>query len=106
MRKVRLMKERKKTSLARREELLGRLSERAEKCPGLYPVEKAEEFLRVAADHGGGTEEGICQILELMWRKPDEAFQWNAQSLIQRGKGFVSPQEEKEGDPKSGVSQG
>ena len=72
----------------RRQELLAKLEERSQECPGLYPFRVAEDFLRIAMDHGGLEDEGICGILETMWRRPDEAVQLNAQSLIRRGGGL------------------
>jgi len=72
----------------RRQELLTKLEERSRECPGLYPLRVAEDFLRVAMDHGGPDDEGICGVLETMWRRPDEAVQLNAQSLIRRGEGL------------------
>lgn len=57
-------------------------------CPGLYPVKTREDFLRLATDYGTGGEESICQVLEVLWRRPDEAVQMNAQSLIRRGHGL------------------
>lgn len=68
--------------------LLAKLEARALACPGLYPVKTREDFLRLATDHGAGGEESICQILEVLWRRPDEAVQMNAQSLIRRGQGL------------------
>jgi len=72
----------------RRQELLTKLEVRSRECPGLYPFRVAEDFLRVAMDHGGPDDEGICGVLEGMWRRPDEAVQLNAQSLIRRGEGL------------------
>jgi len=72
----------------RRQELLAKLEERSRECPGLYPFRVAGDFLRVAMDHGGPGDEGICRVLEAMWRRPDEAVQLNAQSLIRRGEGL------------------
>ena len=81
----------------RRAELLAKLEARALSCPGLYPVKTREDFLRLAMDHGSGGEESVCQILEVLWRRPDEALQMNAQSLIRRGQGLdqVGPPEKK-----------
>lgn len=72
----------------RRDELLAKLAARAEACPGLYPLHKAEDFLRVAEDHTKEGIEGICRVLEAMWQRPEEAVQLNAQSLIRRGQGL------------------
>ena len=72
----------------RRDELLAKLAARAEGCPGLYPFRSAEDFLRVAQDHAGQGAEAVCRILEIMWQKPEEAVQLNAQSLIGRGHGL------------------
>ena len=72
----------------RRDELLAKLAARAEACPGLYPLHKAEDFLRVAEDHAKEGIEGICRVLEAMWQRPEEAVQLNAQSLIRNGKGW------------------
>ena len=74
--------------VARRDELVAKLEIRASRCPGLYPFRAAEDFLRVAQDHAGASAEEVCRILEIMWQKPDEVLQLNAQSLIQRGKGW------------------
>ena len=79
----------------RRQELLTKLEERSRECPGLYPLRVAEDFLRVAMDHGGPDDEGICGVLETMWRRPDEAVQLNAQSLIRRGEGLDKDVEER-----------
>ncbi|NDC79686.1 MAG: hypothetical protein EB090_00195 [Verrucomicrobia bacterium] len=73
----------------RREELLAKLEERAKACPGLYPVQCRDEFLRLATDLGTGGEESLCRILEGMWHRPDEALQIHAQSLIRRGQGWA-----------------
>ena len=72
----------------RRDRLLAKLAARAESCPGLYPLSKAEDFLRVAQDHSGEGMEGLCRVLEAMWQRPEEAVQLNAQSLIRRGQGL------------------
>jgi hypothetical protein len=37
----------------------------------------------------GGEDEEVCRVLEGMWRRPDEAVQLNAQSLIGRGHGLA-----------------
>lgn len=81
----------------RRAELLAKLEARALSCPGLYPVKTREDFLRLAIDHSSGSEEAVCQVLEVLWRRPDEALQMNAQSLILRGQGLdrVGPPEKK-----------
>jgi len=79
----------------RKEELLAKLEERARACPGLYPVRTRDDFLRLAIDHAKGTDEAVCQILEEIWRRPDEAVQINAQSLIRRGKGWGKEQKKK-----------
>ena len=75
----------------RQEELLAKLTARADGCPGLYPFRTAEDFLRVARDHAGQTAEEVCRVLEIMWQKPEEAVQLNAQSLIRRGEGWEAP---------------
>jgi len=72
----------------RRDELAAKLAQRAVACPGLYPFREAADFLRVAQDQAGDEAEAVCRILELMWQRPEEAVQWNAQSLISRGKGW------------------
>lgn len=72
----------------RKEELLAKLEQRAAACPGLYPVRTRDDFLRLALDHGTGGVESLCQILESMWHRPEEAVQMNAQSLIRRGQGW------------------
>jgi len=72
----------------RRDELLAKLAARAEACPGLYPLRKAEDFLRVAQDHAQKGVEDLCRVLEAMWQRPEEALQLNAQSLIRRGRGL------------------
>jgi len=46
-------------------------------------------------DHSKGDEEVVCQILEELWRRPDEALQINAQSLIQRGMGWGNEKKKK-----------
>lgn len=84
----------------RRDELLAQLAARAASCPGLYPFRSPEEFLRVAQDHSRGEVETVCAILEKMWHRPEEAVQLNAQSLIQRGKGWESPAADNEGQGK------
>ncbi|MCX6935361.1 MAG: hypothetical protein NTZ01_04090 [Verrucomicrobia bacterium] len=88
------MKDREEIPSPRRLELLAKLEERARECPGLYPIQEAEDFLRVAVDHAGEGDEGICEVLEAVWRRPDEAVQLNAQSLIRRGNGLGSPRVE------------
>ena len=72
----------------RRDVLLAKLAARAEACPGLYPLRKAEDFLRVAEDHAKEGIEDICRVLEAMWQRPEDAVQLNAQSLIRRGQGL------------------
>lgn len=72
----------------RRDELLTQLALRARHCPGLYPFQEAKDFLRVAQDHAGKVPEDLCRILEVMWQRPEEAVQLNAQSLIRRGQGL------------------
>jgi len=89
-----------KNWVRRRDELLAQLAARAVSCPGLYPFRGPEEFLRVAQDHSGGEAEAVCAILEKMWQRPEEALQLNAQSLIQRGKGWESPAADGEGQGK------
>jgi len=79
----------------RKEELLAKLEERAMACPGLYPVQTREDFLRLAIDHAKGGDELVCQILEEIWRRPDEALQINAQSLIRRGMGWGNEKKKK-----------
>lgn len=91
-----------KSWVRRRDELLGQLAARAASCPGLYPFQSAEEFLRVAQDHSRGEVEAICAILEKMWQRPEEALQLNAQSLIRRGKGWESPAADGVGQDKKG----
>jgi hypothetical protein len=80
---------------SRQMELLAKLEARAKECPGLYPLKTAEDFRRVAVDHVGVSDEEVCRVLEGMWRRPDDAIQLNAQSLIGRGHGLAD-QEEKE----------
>lgn len=87
------MSEKQEVASVRRMELLAKLVARAKECPGLYPFREEEDFLRVAVDHGGQGEEGICFVLESVWRRPDEAVQLNAQSLIRRGLGFQAATE-------------
>lgn len=72
----------------RRDELVAKLARRAAGCPGLYPFRDAADFLRVAQDQAGDEAEAVCRILETMWQRPEEAVQFNAQSLIQRGRGW------------------
>lgn len=79
----------------RKDELLEKLEERAVSCPGLYPVRTRAEFLRLAIDHAKGNDEAVCQILEEIWRRPDEALQMNAQSLIRRGMGWGEEKKKK-----------
>ncbi|NBS54372.1 hypothetical protein EBT23_02220 [bacterium] len=74
--------------LSRQDELLRKLAARAASCPGLYPVREADDFLRVATDHAGPGPAEVCRILEALWQHPEQAVQMNAQSLIQRGKGW------------------
>ena len=74
--------------LRRQEELLAKLAVRAASCPGLYPFREATDFLRVAKDHAGPGPAEVCRILETLWQHPEQAIQMNAQSLIQRGKGW------------------
>jgi len=79
---------------SRQMELLAKLEARAKECPGLYPLKTAEDFRRVAVDHAGVADEKVCRVLEGMWRRPDEAVQLNAQSLIGRGHGLADQEEE------------
>ncbi len=72
----------------RRDELLAKLAARAASCPGLYPFREMADFLRVAQDQAGEKAESVCHFLEVMWRRPEEAVQLNAQSLIRRGQGL------------------
>ena len=74
--------------LRRQEELVAKLAARAASCPGLYPFREAADFLRVAQDHAGSGPTEVCRILETLWQHPEQAVQLNAQSLIQRGKGW------------------
>ena len=74
--------------LRRQEELLEKLAARAVRCPGLYPFREAADFLRVATDQAGLRPAEVCRILETLWQRPEEAVQLNAQSLIQRGRGW------------------
>ena len=80
--------ERKISWIARRDELVAKLVQRAASCPGLYPFREAADFLRVAQDQAGDEVESVCRLLEAMWQRPEEAVQLNAQSLIRRGGGF------------------
>ena len=82
------MKDVHKPSL-RQLELLAKLESRSKECPGLYPLKTGEDFRRVAVDHSGGEDEAVCRVLEAMWKRPDEAVQLNAQSLIGRGQGLA-----------------
>jgi len=85
---------------SRQMELLAKLEARAKECPGLYPLKTAGDFRRVAVDHVGGEDDEVCRVLEGMWRRPDEAVQLNAQSLIGRGHGLADQEveERKKGD--------
>jgi len=87
------VKEREEASWSRRMELLAKLVARAKECPGLYPIYEEADFLRLAMDRAGQGEEEICLVLESVWRRPDEAVQLNAQSLIRRGLGLRAPEE-------------
>jgi len=80
----------------RRDELVAKLVRRATDCPGLYPFRGAADFLRVAQDQAGSDTEGVCRILESMWQRPEEAVQFNAQSLIRRGGGWKKAEVEKQ----------
>lgn len=91
----RRVKENEADHFRRKEELLAKLVERAAACPGLYPVRTRDDFLRLALDHGKGGVESLCQVLESMWHRPDEALQMNAQSLIRRGQGWGGEAEER-----------
>ena len=66
---------------------MAKLEARAKECPGLYPIQLEEDFRRVAVDLVGQKDEAICGVLEVMWQRPDETVQMNAQSLIGRGPG-------------------
>lgn len=79
----------------RRDELVAKLVRRATDCPGLYPFRDAADFLRVAQDQAGSDAEAVCLILEWMWQRPEEAVQFNAQSLIRRGGGWKAAKVEK-----------
>jgi hypothetical protein len=87
------VKGKEEVTSVRRMELLAKLVARAKECPGLYPIREEADFLRLAMDHAGRGEEGICLVLESVWRRPDEAVQLNAQSLIRRGLGLRAPEE-------------
>ena len=87
------MSEKQEVASVRRMELLAKLVARAKECPGLYPIREEADFLRLAMDHAGQGEEEICLVLESVWRRPDEAVQLNAQSLIRRGLGLRAPEE-------------
>ena len=73
----------------RQRELLAKLEARAKECPGLYPIQLEEDFRRIAVDLVGQKDEAICGVLEVMWQRPDETLQMNAQSLIGRGHGLA-----------------
>lgn len=90
-----IVKDSEAAQMRRKEELLAKLVERAAACPGLYPVHTRDDFLRLALDHGKGGVESLCQVLEGMWHRPDEALQMNAQSLIHRGQGWGGAAEER-----------
>jgi hypothetical protein len=87
------VKDKEEATSGRRTELLAKLVARAKECPGLYPIREEADFMRLAMDHAGQGEEGICLVLESVWRRPDEAVQLNAQSLIRRGLGLRAPEE-------------
>ena len=89
--------------LHRQEELLAKLSARAGSCPGLYPFRDSADFLRVAQDHAGQGPEAVCKILEILWQRPEEAVQINAQSLIRRGHGLGKVESGKKKDEITGV---
>jgi hypothetical protein len=86
--------EREVSWVARRDELVAKLAQRAASCPGLYPFQEAADFLRVAQDQAGDKVESVCRFLEAMWQRPEEAVQLNAQSLIRRGGGFKKAESE------------
>ena len=92
--------EREVSWVARRDELVAKLAQRAASCPGLYPFREAADFLRVAQDQAGDEAESVCQLLEAMWQRPEEAVQLNAQSLIRRGGGFKKAESEKQNSEK------
>jgi hypothetical protein len=92
--------ERKISWIARRDELVAKLVQRAASCPGLYPFREAADFLRVAQDQAGDEVESVCRLLEAMWQRPEEAVQLNAQSLIRRGGGFKTAESEKRNSEK------
>ena len=83
--------EREVSWIARRDELVAKLAQRAASCPGLYPFREAADFLRVAQDLAGMETEPVCRALEMMWEKPEATLQLNAQSLIRHGQGWESP---------------
>ena len=80
--------EREVSWVARRDELVAKLVQRAVRCPGLYPFREAADFLRVAQDQAGTEVEAVCRALEMMWNKPEATIQLNAQSLIRQGQGW------------------
>jgi len=86
--------EREVSWIARRDELVAKLAQRAASCPGLYPFREAADFLRVAQDQAGTNAASVCELLEAMWQRPEEAVQLNAQSLIQRGGGLKKAESE------------
>lgn len=87
--------EREDSWIARRDELVAKLVQRAANCPGLYPFQEAVDFLRVAQDQAEDEVESVCRLLEAMWQRPEAAVQLNAQSLIRRGQGFKKAESEK-----------
>lgn len=72
--------------------MLAQLEERARRCPGLYPVQSAGDFMRMVSD---GMEkmdpEETALWLEQLWRNPELSYQLNAQSLIRRGASPFNP---------------
>ncbi|MEM9399156.1 MAG: hypothetical protein AAF984_03030 [Verrucomicrobiota bacterium] len=88
------------------ETLLQKLEVKASQAPGLYPVKKREEFLKIAVavmskfmaldlkmnlqykDYPLSVKEHLANWLEDIFRQPEGAYQLNAQSLIGEGKGF------------------
>lgn len=79
-------------------ELSQKLESRAHACPGLYPVRKREDFLRIATDrlpaerHSAALDDfsrdelvELCVWLEKMLHHPETSVQINALSRIRRG---------------------
>lgn len=81
-------------------DLAQRLEQRSRRCPGMYPVEESDTFLRITMDEVGGVSVGLSQycltsleelasLLEELLEHPQTSFHLAALSRIHRGETTV-----------------